>query len=134
MSYLVLSRISLKYCQPLSRMVASFILASFLVTPAWADHCERLDFDGISLERMYDGSWELTVSGETPRINMDVVLKPRARPHQPNFWPVEVVGCYPGLIGIPIKGYFNTTIKLDEAMGKLGVAVVGATYFQKKRF
>ena len=113
-------------------MSAIVMLAS--LASARAEHCERLDFEGVSLEKTYNGSWELTVTGETPRINMDVKLVPRQRSGQPNFWPVEVVGCYPGLIGIPISGYFNTTISLDDAMGRKGVAIVGATYFQKKRF
>ncbi len=115
-------------------MIMSGMVMMIFMANARAKHCERLDFEGVSLEQAYNGSWKLTVSGETPRINMDVRLVPRARSGQPNFWPVEVVGCYPGLIGIPISGYFNTTISLDDAMGRKGVAVVGATYFQKKRF
>ncbi len=105
----------------------------FSAAASWA-HCERLDFEDIMLEKTYNGQWELTVSGETPRINMDVTLKPRPHETRPNFWQIEVVGCYPGFIGLPISGRFNTTINIDEARGRKGIAVLGSTYYQKKRF
>ena len=115
-------------------IVTGFLIMVFGSAVAQAEHCERLDFESIMLEKNYDGQWELTVSGETPRINMDVALKPRFHEKRPNFWEVEVVGCYPGFIGLPLIGRFNTTINLEQAVGRKGVVIVGATYFQKKKF
>ena len=118
----------------LNKAIIMGIFFIFISSAGARAHCERLDFESIMVEKTYDGKWELTVSGETPRINMDVALKPRPHETRPNFWQIEVVGCYPGLIGIPLAGRFNTTINIDDARGRKGVAILGATYFQKKRF
>ena len=67
-------------------------------------------------------------------VNMAVELRPRHPQRRSKYRQVEVIGCYPGMIGLPISGRFNTTIKLEGVQGHKGVAVLGARYFQKKKF
>ena len=103
--------------------LVGYLLISVQVSRAGS--CRALDYDKISFEQDKYGRWAVNVIGQTPYINMRVKLLPRTYVTRPKYWGIEVVGCYPGIIGLPAIGRFNVSLALNHAKGIKGVEIIG---------
>ena len=103
--------------------LAGYLLISVPVSRA--GNCRTLDYQKISFEQYSDGQWNVHVVGQTPYINMRVRLIARTYITQPKYWGIDVVGCYPGVIGLPAVGRYNVTLPLYGSMGIKGIEIIG---------
>lgn len=90
-----------------------------------AAHYERIDFQNASvIPGFVNDTYFLTVSGESPHINMNVRLIPYIYVTQPEFWGIEVVATSDEEPTGP-PGRYYVHLALDGIVGTKGVEVVG---------
>ena len=90
--------------------------------------CRLVDFDQAQIVtlRSFPPQYVLHVSGIKPYLNMQVDLVPLVYIQQPEYWGIEIVGCLPGGIGLPVTAPYTAWINLSAITGTEGIEVIGA--------
>lgn len=73
---------------------------------------------------------QLAVTGTTPNRDAKVELSPRQYVTQPEYWGIEVVETYHGML--PSIGHYSVSISLEGIVGTKGIEVIGATRSEKR--
>jgi len=96
--------------------------------------CNLIDFEKATVEPIATTGtstrYRLTVSGTQPFLQMSVKLVPRVYIQQPDFWGIEVTGCRPGEVGLPVAVPYTVTFDFTGPMGKRGIEVIGSVRSQ----
>jgi heat shock protein HslJ len=104
--------------------------------PPPTETCDVIDFDTATVEPLFTtggtpDQYRLTVSGNQPYFQMTVKLVPLIYVQQPDYWGIEVIGCRPGAIGLPVAVPYTVTHDFTGPLGKVGIEVIGSSKTQK---
>jgi hypothetical protein len=92
--------------------------------------CRLIDFEEAEILSLglHPTRYVLSVRGQKPYQDMEVLLVPRHHPIMPEYTPIEVVGCN-GLL--PAFAPYHETLPLEGIIGSKGIEVIGATQQEK---
>jgi heat shock protein HslJ len=100
-----------------------------------AETCDLIDFEKAAVEPIATTGtstrYRLTVSGTQPYLQMTVRLDPLIYVQQPDYWGIQVTGCRPGEVGLPVAVPYTVTYDFTGPLGKRGIEVIGSVRTQK---
>lgn len=85
--------------------------------------CRLMQVDTVQFEPSRDG-WSLYIAGLKDFANMDVGLENRVGPQ--GQWTLEVVGCTPNFIGLPIRTPYWLDVPLSQFPHARSIRIVGS--------
>jgi heat shock protein HslJ len=98
-------------------------------------NCFTIDFDRAAVDRVPGPQGtvrhRLTVSGNQPYFHMDVRLEPLVYVQQPDYWGIEVTGCMPGDVGLPVAVPYTVTYEFAGTLGTRGIEVIGSNHTER---
>jgi hypothetical protein len=96
-----------------------------------ATTCRTLPYDTVQIvPGIVPGTWFATVRGSKPLKSMDVRVVPVAYVRQPEYWLMEVVGCYQSPT-LQITGSYSVVADISTTRGKKGIEIRGANKSEK---
>lgn len=92
--------------------------------------CQLVNVGSIAIERYRQG-WYLRIGGYKQLVNMEVGLEHRRA--GAGLWRVGVVGCTPGIIGLPVSAPYELFLPVSDFRGARGLEIVAANGVWRQR-
>ena len=97
------------------------------------------EFDGTKssyriIPGILDNTFFLQVAGKKPYLNLQVHLCPRRYDQQPEYWGIELVGDFSGILLPAITIYQipeKELLSLSGIMGKIGIELIWSDHSEK---